>query len=299
MPQTTSPRVGASRLWQALRRDRWACASVLIIVLLAALALLAPFTGLDPHTYHAELLDPRGLPLGPAGGMSLQHPLGVEPGTGRDLLAITVYGARASLAIGIGSTLVAVALGALVGIAAGYFGGLTDTVLSRLIDVLLAFPSLIFMIAIAAILPPETNRPLVMILILGLFGWATIARVVRALTIRVRTATFVRTAEAMGASRPRVLATQVLPQLSATLIVFATMSVPGKIGAEAALSFLGVGLRPPTPSWGRSIKQAVDWISTDPWYLLGPGLALVSLTLAFNLLGDTLRDALDPTEVAA
>lgn len=299
MPHPANPRAGAPRLWRALRRDRWAAASALTIALLAAVALLAPLTGLDPHTYHSELLDARGLPTGPAGGISARHPLGVEPGTGRDLLALTIYGARASLAIGLGSTLVAIALGALVGVAAGYFGGPVDSTLSRLTDVMLAFPSLIFMLAIAAILPPETNRPLVLILILGLFGWATIARVVRALTIRVRTATFVRTAEAMGASRLRVLATQVLPQLSATLIVFATMSVPGKIGAEAALSFLGVGLRPPTPSWGRTIKQAVDWIATDPWYLLGPGLALVSLTLAFNLLGDTLRDALDPTEVAA
>ena len=165
---------------------------------------------------------------------------------------------------------------------------------SRLTDVLLGFPSLIFMIALGAFAPSSIPKWLLVVGVIGLFGWPSIARVVRAQSLTLMQRNFV-VASARDGGRPgHVLREQLLPNLSGTVIVFTTMAIPGNIGAEAALSFLGVGVPPPTPAWGRTIGTAVGWIATDPWYLLAPALALFIVTFAFNLLGDGLRDALDP-----
>ena len=185
-------------------------------------------------------------------------------------------------------------IGVAVGATAGYFGGWFDAVASRVIDVLFGFPSLIFMIAVGAIAPIWFPRVLMLVLVIGFFGWPSIARVVRGQTLAMRTHGYVRASTAIGAGHAHVLLRQILPGLSGTIVVFSTITIPGTIGAEAALSFLGVGVPPPTPSWGRSIGDAVTWFSTDPSYLLFPGLALFLVTLAFNVFGDGLRDALDP-----
>lgn len=288
----------SSRVWTRLRRDRWAVAGGIIVIGTTLVALLAtPITrllGHDPYSYDLDVLDASGLPLGGFGGISAAHPFGVEPQTGRDLFAIVVEGTRTSFFIGMGATILSMVIAIVVGITAGYFGGWWDTLVSRITDVFLGFPQLVFMIAISAVIPASAPRIPIMILVIGVLGWPSTARVLRSRAMSIRTRTFVSASRAMGAGRLHVLTTQVLPNLVATIIVFTTISIPGKIGSEAALSFLGVGVTPPTPSWGRSIGSAVSWVSTDPWYLLFPGAALFTVTLAFNLFGDGLRDALDP-----
>ncbi|ATY12490.1 ABC transporter permease [Amycolatopsis sp. AA4] len=290
----------ASRnLWRALRHDRWAQASAVVIVLVIVTALAAPLLALiegqDPYTYHTELLNPAdGTGAGFLGGISGSHWFGVEPLTGRDLFAVVAYGARTSFLIGLAATAVSMLLGVLLGASAGYVGGWWDTVVSRVTDVLLGFPQLIFMIALGAVAPQSIPRPLLLIAVIGLFGWPRVARVVRAQTLSLRNRDFVKAARALGAGGVHVFRRELLPNLWAPVIVLATVSIPANIGLEAALSFLGVGIPPPTPSWGRSISDAINWVQTDPMFLIFPGAALFLATLAFNMLGDGLRDALDP-----
>jgi peptide/nickel transport system permease protein len=273
-------------------------AGAAVVVLLALVAVLAPaltaIEGQDPYTYHLDTLTDSGAPIGFGGGISGRHWFGVEPTTGRDLFAVVAYGARTSLLIGVAATVVAVLIGVAVGVTAGYFGGWYDRLASRGIDVLFGFPGLIFMIAVGAIVPVRFPKPVLILLVIGFFGWPSMARVIRGQTLVLRRRTFVVASEAMGAGSAHVLVRQLLPNLGATIIVYATMLVPGMIGAEAALSFLGVGIPPPTPSWGRTIGSAIGWVQTDAMFLLFPGLALFAVTWAFNVLGDGLRDALDP-----
>ncbi len=285
-------------VWSRLRRDRWALAGGIVVILTTLVAVFAgPITrlsGHDPYSYDLAALDGSGLPLGAFGGISAAHPFGVEPQTGRDLFAIVVEGTRTSFFIGLGATILSMIIAIVLGITAGYFGGWWDAIASRTTDVVLGFPQLVFMIAVSAVIPASAPRVPVMILIIGILGWPSTARVLRSRTMSLRGRTFVQASRAMGAGEFHVLATQLLPNLVATIIVFTTISIPGKIGSEAALSFLGVGVTPPIPSWGRAIGSAVTWVSTDPWYLLFPGAALFLVTLAFNLFGDGLRDAIDP-----
>jgi len=212
------------------------------------------------------------------------------------LFAVVVEGTRTSFSIGMGATVLSMLIAISLGLSAGYLGGWWDAIVSRLTDITLGFPHLVFMIAISAIIPATAPRVPVMILIIGILGWPSTARVLRSRTMAVRARTFVGASRAMGAGGLHIMTTQVLPNLVATIIVLTTISIPGKITAEAALSFLGVGVPPPTPSWGRSIGSAITWVATDPWYLVFPGAALFLVTLAFNLFGDGLRDALDPKD---
>ncbi|ARC56456.1 Glutathione transport system permease protein GsiD [Frondihabitans sp. 762G35] len=289
---------GFRRVVQRLRRDRWAVAGVIIIAVIVLSAVFAPLltaiTGQDPYTYHLSTLDDSGVPLGFGGGISATHWFGVEPSTGRDLFAIVVYGARISLLVSLGATVLAVAVGVLVGVTTGFFGGWYDRVLSRVVDVLFGFPSLVFMISLTAIVPTSFPKPVLIVLVIGFFGWPSIARVVRGQVLSLRERDYVVASTAMGAGPWHVIGRQVLPNVTATIVVFATISIPSMIGVEAALSFLGVGVPPPTPSWGRTIGNAITWVQTDPLYLVFPGLALFLVTFAFNVLGDGLRDALDP-----
>lgn len=289
---------GSGGVWHRLRRSPSVMFGGSIVIVTALVAMLAtPITralGLDPYRYDLTTLDSTGLPMGRFGGISAAHPFGVEPQTGRDLFAIVIEGTRTSFLIGVGATALSMVIAIVVGVTAGYFGGWWDAVASRGTDVILGFPQLVFMIAISAVIPATAPRVSVMVLIIGLLGWPSTARVLRSQAMSLRSRTFVRASQAMGAGHVHIVVRQMLPNLVATIIVFTTMSIPGKIGAEAALSFLGVGVTPPTPSWGRSIGSAVTWVSTDPWYLLFPGGALFLVTLAFNLFGDGLRDAIDP-----
>jgi peptide/nickel transport system permease protein len=284
--------------WTRLRSDRWAMAGGAVSVAFIAVAIFAPqissLAGVDPYAFHINALFSNGLPKGSFGGVSGSHLLGVEPSTGRDLFAIVVYGTRTSLFIGFAATILAALIGTTVGLIAGFRGGAIDVGLSRFTDLMIAFPQLIFMISLQALVPSSFPREVFMIGVISVFGWFSMARVVRAQTLALRNRSFVLAAEAVGAPGRHIVRREILPNLLSSITVIATMTVPAAIGTEAALSFLGIGVQAPTPSWGREISTAIDWVSVDPWYLLAPGLALFLVTLAINALGDGLRDAFDP-----
>lgn len=286
--------------WRRLRRDRLALLGGIIVlgfvVVAAAAPLLAWLAGEDPYTYHVDLLDSSAgnRPKGAFGGVSADHWFGVEPLTGRDLFSIVVYGARTSFLIGVAATAIAATIGAIAGMTAAYFGGWTDTIISRLMDVIFSFPGLIFMIAVGIIVPSSFPKPLLMILVIGFFGWPLFGRVIRAEAQSLVHREFVEAVRALGAGPGHIIFRQLLPNLLAPIIVLCTLSIPGTIGTLAALGFLGVGITAPTPDWGRTISAAVNWVQSDVWYLVFPGGAIFLAVLAFNLLGDGLRDALDP-----
>jgi len=297
-PPVSAPTRQARHPLRQLLADRWAVAggvTILVFLLVAVAApLLSALEGHDPYTYDTNALTGDGLPIGFGGGISTEHWFGVEPQTGRDLFAIVVHGARTSFLVGFAATALSILIGVVVGVTAGYFGGWYDRIVSRFIDVLFGFPWLVFVIAIGAIAPAWLPKQLLIILVIGLFGWPGIARVIRGQTLALKQRTFVVAATALGAGPGHLLRRQYLPNLVSTIIVYSTMTIPGMIGAEAALSFLGVGVPPPTPAWGRTIGEAIAWVQTDPMFLIFPGAALFLVTLAFNLFGDGLRDALDP-----
>ncbi|MFZ0384851.1 MAG: ABC transporter permease [Solirubrobacteraceae bacterium] len=284
--------------WARLRSDRWAMAGGAVTVAFIIVAVFAPqisaLAGVNPYTFHINALYSNGLPKGSFGGVSGSHLLGVEPSTGRDLFAIVVYGTRTSLFIGFSASLLAGLIGTTIGLLAGFTGGAVDMGLSRFTDLMIAFPQLIFMIALQALVPSSFPRELFMIGVIAVFGWFSMARVVRAQTLTLRNRAFVMAAEAVGAPAWHIVRREILPNLLSTITVIATMTVPVAIGTEAALSFLGIGVQAPTPSWGREIASAIDWVSVDPYYLLAPGLALFLVTLSLNTFGDGLRDAFDP-----
>ncbi|TQI99692.1 ABC transporter permease [Kribbella jejuensis] len=284
-----------------VRRDRSAQVGfflvVLLIVIAAAAPLLVRLAGQDATTYHIDLLDPaRGnAPRGAAGGMSGNHWFGVEPLTGRDLFSIVVLGLRTSLVIAISVTVITSVVGTLLGISAAYFGGWYDAVVSRLLDFLFGFPQLVFMIALGIIVPAKVSRSLLLVGVLSFFGWAALARLIRNQARSLVTREFVEAARSVGSTGWMVITRELLPNLLGPVLVIATLAIPGYVGAEAALSFLGVGVPPPTPSLGRSISDSIAWVYTgaDPWFLLFPGAMLFIAVLGFTLLGDGVRDAFD------
>ena len=288
--------------WRRLRRDKVAMAGGIIIIILILIAIFGPYLVANPNTYHSELIDPTfSRPKGPWGGISLDHPFGVEPVTGRDMLARIVVGARYSLLIGFLATALAVVIGTVMGVIAGYFGGWIDSVIARLMDIFLAFPLLVFAIALVGVLPGSAFglsgsnlRVVLLIFIIGFFAWPYMGRIIRGQTLSLREREFIDAARSMGARTPHVLFRELLPNLVAPILVYATLLIPTNILFEAALSFLGVGINPPTPSWGGMLNQAVDFYRVDPMFMIVPGAAIFLTVMAFNLLGDGLRDALDP-----
>jgi peptide/nickel transport system permease protein len=292
----TSARSLPAAVWRAIRTDKWTLTSALAIVLIVFMAVGADLlTAIEGQSLTPDIGNlVNGLPAGSLGGISGSHWFGVEPLTGTDLFALVAYGARTSLLVGLAATLLATVLGVLFGASAGYLGGWWDRTITWTADVILGFPYLIFMIALGALTPPEFPRQLLLIIVIGFFGWPKIARIVRAQTLTLNKRNFVSAAKAMGGGPWHVFTRQLLPNLWAPIIIVATLTIPSVIGTEAALSFLGVGVPPPTPSWGRTIRLAIDWVDTDPMYLVFPGLALFVVTLAFNVVGDGIRDALDP-----
>ena len=290
--------------WLRLRRDKVAMAGGVVVILLVLLAIFGPFFVQNPDTYHGNLIDPTfSRPIGAWGGISLAHPLGVEPITGRDMLARIVIGARYSLLIGFLATLLAVAVGVLMGIIAGYFGGWADSLIARAMDVFLAFPLLVFAIALIGVLPGSWLgmsgnflRVFLLVVIIGLASGPYMGRIIRGQTLSLREREFVDAARSLGARGPYILFRELLPNLVGPTLVYATLLIPTNILFEAALDYLGVGLILPTPSWGQMLANAVQnqYYSVDPMYMVIPGLAIFITIMAFNLFGDGLRDALDP-----
>jgi peptide/nickel transport system permease protein/oligopeptide transport system permease protein len=292
--------------WLRLRRDKVAIAGGVVVVLLILMAIAAPLLtrlfGHPPNEFHQTLIDPTlQTPMGKWGGISRDFPFGVEPQNGRDLFSRIVYGARISLLVAFLATVLAVVIGTSLGVVSGYFGGWVDTVISRTMDVFLAFPLLLFAIALAGVVPDQAFglsgdklRIGLLIFIIGFFSWPYIGRIIRGQTLSLREREFVDAARSLGARRLYVIARELLPNLVAPILVYSTLLIPTNILFEAALSFLGVGIRPPTPTWGGMISDAVRWYTIAPYSVVVPGVAIFITVLAFNLFGDGLRDALDP-----
>ena len=268
---------------------------LVLVVFMAILApLLTKLSGWGPYEFDENAIDPAtgGLPLGEYGGISAEHWLGVEPLNGRDIFARIIYGARVSMIVSIVATLMTTVVGVTLGTIAGYFGGWIDAAISRIMDFLMAFPALIFMIAILSALP-QGNRVALLVIVLTVFGWPAMARVVRSQAISLRNREFVEAAVASGASRFRIVFREVLPNLSGTIIVLSTLMVPNYIATEAGLSFLGVGVAPPDASWGQMIASAVTWYASDPLYFILPGAFLTLTVLSFMVIGDHVETILN------
>jgi len=301
--------------WLRFRRDRVGVASAWTVAFFVLVALLAPVIGWvygrNPYTTYGVnqggLLTPSGLPAHRFGGISRGFWLGVEPGLGRDVFMQLVYGARTSLLIAFAVSLITTVFGVLFGAIAGYLGGKVDWVGGRIIDVALAFPGLLLLITLSPIVEskfssPDTKLPTwmrfaVVIVVLSVLGWMTSARLIRGQVLSLREREFIDAARMSGASTWRIVRQELLPNLWGPILIVLSLSIPAVITAEAALSFLGVGILEPIPDWGRMVKNGADVYSTDPTYLIAPGAALLILVIAFNLLGDSLRDALDPKGV--
>jgi peptide/nickel transport system permease protein len=307
-PAAMSTRSPGRMAWLRLRRDRTALVSGVVSALLIVVALAAPLIraayGIGPQDDFKDDLDRFGMPYGVAGGVSGSHWFGLEPGLGRDLFIQMVYGLRTSLGIAFAAALLTTALGVLLGIIAGYLGGWVDAVLNWITDVTLALPFLIFTLAV--IRPIELHyygpreavpgwfRVVVLVSLFTAFGWTTTARLVRGQVLSLREREFVEAARASGARLRRILFRELLPNLGAPILVAFSLSIPAYITGEAALSFLGIGMLEPTPDFGRTIYRSLNYLQTDPAYVLFPGVTIFVLVLAFNLFGDALRDALDP-----
>jgi peptide/nickel transport system permease protein/oligopeptide transport system permease protein len=290
--------------WMRLRRDKVAIGGGVVIIVLILIAIFGPFFVQNPTIYHPNLINPSlSTPTGSLGGISAAHPLGVEPQTGRDMLSRVVNGARVSLLIAFLATALAVVIGVVMGVVAGYFGGWTDSVIARLMDIFLAFPLLVFAIALVGVMPSSAFglsgnglRIWLLIFIIGFFAWPYMGRIIRGQTLSLREREFVDAARSMGGRGPYVLFRELLPNLVGPILVYATLLIPTNILFEAALSYLGVGIIPPQPSWGGMMSDAVSngFYQIDPMYMIIPGFAIFLTVLAFNLFGDGLRDALDP-----
>ncbi|MBB5788926.1 ABC transporter permease subunit [Jiangella mangrovi] len=277
--------------WRRLRRDRVAMISLLVIVLILLLALAAPLvaavTGHPPNQQYRDIgLSPEGLPTAP----SRTFWLGTDD-LGRDILVRIAYGARVSLLVGVVATGLTVVIGVLVGLAAGYVGGWLDTVLARIVDVVLSVPFLLVAIALVSVTGPSMT---VTVLLIGFFSWASVARIVRGQVLSIREREYVEAARSLGAGPVRIMFVDVLPNVLAPVIVYTTLLVPVVIVTQATLSFLGLGLPPPTADWGGMISSAQNYYTTAWWFVVFPGAALLVTTLAFNLFGDGVRDAFDP-----
>ncbi|MFN8192086.1 MAG: ABC transporter permease [Nocardioidaceae bacterium] len=277
--------------WRRLRRDRVAMASLVVIVLMVTLALAAPLvahlTGHGPNEqYHKLGLTPDGLPKGPSG----EFWLGTDS-LGRDILVRIAYGARVSLGVGVLATLLTVVVGVVLGLLAGFVGGLVDLLLARLIDIVLSVPFLLVAISLVSVTGPSMA---ITVLVIGLFSWASMARIVRGQVISLREREFVEAARSLGAGDVRIMFVDILPNVLAPIIVYTTLLIPVVIVIQATLSFLGLGLPAPAPDWGGMINEARSVYTVAWWFVAFPSLALVVTTIAFNLFGDGVRDAVDP-----
>jgi peptide/nickel transport system permease protein len=292
--------------WMRLKRDRVALAGGCIVAFLIVVAIAAPLIvkvlGHPPNEFHQDLINAdTQIPIGKFGGVSKDFLFGVEPVNGRDLFSRVLYGSQISLLIAFLATLMSVVIGTTLGVVSGFFGGVVDTIISRLMDIFLAFPILLFALALAGVVPDsafglrgDALRIAVIVFIIGFFNWPYVGRIIRGQTLSLREREFIDAARSLGARSPRVLVKELLPNLVAPILIYATLLIPTNILFEAALSFLGVGVQPPRSTWGGMLSDATQWYQVDVWFMLPSGLAIFVTVLAFNLFGDGLRDALDP-----
>ncbi len=281
----TARRSEWSQSWRRFRANRIAVGGLIVILLLVLLAVFAPlFSPYDP--IEDVFRGMRG------GSPTAAHPFGFDH-LGRDLLSRLIFGTRVALLVGLIATGIAVSIGVVVGAAAGFFGSWADMLISRVIDTLMAFPIIALLVVLAAVLGPSLTTT---ILVIGVTGWARFARVVRADVMSLKATDFVTAARSVGVRDWRIIWRHLLPNVMGPVIVLATLGIGGIIILESALSFLGLGIRPPDPSWGRTLADGRDSILRYPHISFFPGLMIVITVLAFNFLGDGLRDALDPRE---
>ena len=274
--------VGFKSFLKTLLKHRLSLIGIIIIILMFSLALFAPL--LAPYDPNAP--DFYNLLKGP----SVKHWLGTDD-LGRDLLSRVIYGARVSMTVGIGCTVFSIAFGTFMGVLSGYRGGAWDMVIMRVVDMIMIFPGFMFVLILAAALGPGMIN---IIIAISLFGWAGAARLIRGQVLAVREHPYVEAARVAGASNWRVMFKYILPNSIAPIIVAAALGLGGAVGIEAGAAFLGIGIQPPTPSWGRELRIGYTYLTTSPLYSLAPGLMITLAIMAFIMLGDGLRDALDP-----
>ena len=278
-----------SAAWKRFRRDRLALIGLAVILVMVGAAVLAPVIApYDPSEQFFDGLTLEGAPVAPGG----QFLLGTDL-LGRDLFSRLLYGARTSLIIGVVANGAAVLLGTLLGVVAGYAQGWLGAAIMRFTDLMMAFPALLLAIALAAIFTPSLW---IVAMVIALVNWVQIARVVYTETTGLAAREYIEAARALGAGNGRILALHILPHLVPTILVYATLGIATTVLLEATLSFLGIGVRPPTPSWGGIIFESQSYFLSAPWLVFFPGIAIMLLALAFNLVGDALRDVLDPTQ---
>ena len=285
----SSTQIKMNETWKRFKRDKVALFGGTVIVIVVTAALLAPWvTPYDPHEQFFDGLTLEGAPLPP----NKRFPLGTDL-LGRDLYTRLVYGARTSLIIGIAANAAAVLVGTLLGIIAGYLGGWVGNAIMRFTDLMMAFPALLLAIALASILTPSLW---IVAMVIALVNWVQTARVIYTQTLSIAEQEFIQAARALGATPIRILWVHILPHLIPHIMVWATLGISVTVLFEATLSFLGIGVQPPTPSWGGIIFESQSYFLTAPWLVIFPGISILLFALGFNLVGDGLRDAMDPTQ---
>ena len=300
-----SPRELAGRRFRANKIAIPAAFASFSIAFIAIFApLIAWVINVSPTDRDASAITARGETIGKLGGMSLNHPLGVEPGIGYDLLARLMFGSRISFMVAVVSTFATVALGLIIGIVSGYYRGRVDAIFGRFTDFLLSFPSFFMIIALSVpmiqrieksgIARDNGARILYLIIILSFFGWPYFSRIIRSQVLSLRERDYVIAARALGASNRRIIFKELLPNLWTPVIVYVSLALPGYLAAEAVFSYLGIGVQPPSATWGLIIADSTKYILSEPTYFFIPALSLILVVLSFNLLGDAIRDALDP-----
>ena len=294
--------------WRRFRSNRFGLPTLIISVAITIITVVAPLIGglfgIDGRKRFPETLSSRGMPIGKFGGISWSHPLGIEPGIGHDLLTRLIFGARISFFVALITTILSIAIGVVAGIVMGFFRGRVDSTIGRFIDFLLAFPSFFMIVALSlpmvqrleksGIAEGNTARMLYLVLILIFFGWPYLARVIRSQVLSIRERDYVMAARALGASNTRIIFKEILPNLWSIIIVYFSLSLPGYLTAEAVFSFLGLGIQPPDASWGLLISDSIKYVMNEPTYFFITTTSLIFVVLTFNLLGDAVRDALDP-----